>query len=212
MTGAEQESISIRAVQHFLYCPHRWGLIEIEHAWAENIFVVKANFMHERAHKTDRYRSRAKTVYTGVSVWNDEYGLYGVLDCLEKTAEGCYTVVEYKPSACKEGPFRKEDAMQIFAQKLCADAVFGCDCEAAVFYGDTKRRVTIPMAELREEYDALLRSALLQMRSCLQSGTVPQVRSGQYCGGCSMKDLCMPYLKQKGEVRKQIALLLEETL
>ena len=27
--------ITIRSIQHYLYCPHRWGLLEIDKAWAE---------------------------------------------------------------------------------------------------------------------------------------------------------------------------------
>ena len=42
--------ITIRSIQHYLYCPHRWGLLEIDKAWAENIFVTKANLMHKRVH------------------------------------------------------------------------------------------------------------------------------------------------------------------
>lgn len=42
--------ISIRMIQHYLYCPHRWGLLEIDKAWAENVFVTKGNLMHERVH------------------------------------------------------------------------------------------------------------------------------------------------------------------
>ena len=46
--------ITIRSIQHYLYCPHRWGLIEINDCWAENIFVTKANFLHERVHDPDK--------------------------------------------------------------------------------------------------------------------------------------------------------------
>ena len=42
--------ITIRSIQHYLYCPHRWGLLEIDKAWEENIFVTKANLMHKRVH------------------------------------------------------------------------------------------------------------------------------------------------------------------
>ena len=46
------EQIAIRMLQHFLYCKHRWGLMEIDRAWAENAFIVKGNIVHERAHQT----------------------------------------------------------------------------------------------------------------------------------------------------------------
>ncbi len=77
------DAISIRSVQHYLYCAHRWGLMEIGVSWAENYFVAKANLIHERAHSEEHYSIRGKNVYTAVKVWNDEVGLFGVTDCLE---------------------------------------------------------------------------------------------------------------------------------
>ena len=82
--------IAIRSIQHYMYCPHRWGLLEIDRAWAENAFVTKANLMHNRVHDPERsYISRGKKVYTSVPVYNDldEYNLYGVTDCLEMTRD-----------------------------------------------------------------------------------------------------------------------------
>ncbi len=40
--------INIRTIQHYMYCPRRFGLLEIENAWAENVSVVLANIMHEK--------------------------------------------------------------------------------------------------------------------------------------------------------------------
>ena len=122
--------IAIRSIQHYMYCPHRWGLIEIDRAWAENIYVTKANLMHERVHDPDgSYTLRGKKVYTSVPVYNDkeEYNLYGVTDCLEvsknEAAEDIrgsdICIVEYKPTMSKEKAVQEEDAMQIFAQKIC---------------------------------------------------------------------------------------------
>ena len=64
--------ITIRSIQHYLYCPHRWGLLEIDKAWAENIFVTKANLMHGRVHDPDKqYHLKNKKVFTSVPVYND---------------------------------------------------------------------------------------------------------------------------------------------
>ena len=68
----KENEISIRSIQHYLYCPHRWGLIEIDRAWAENYFVTKANLMHERVHDPNQgYLSRGRLVYTSVPIYND---------------------------------------------------------------------------------------------------------------------------------------------
>ena len=59
--------ITIRSIQHYLYCPHRWGLLEIDKAWAENFFVTKANLMHDRVHDPNRnYTARGKRIFTSV--------------------------------------------------------------------------------------------------------------------------------------------------
>ena len=68
-----EPEITIRSIQHFLYCPHRWGLLEIDRAWVENYFVTKANLMHERVHDPNRYYvGRGDRVFTSVHVYNDE--------------------------------------------------------------------------------------------------------------------------------------------
>lgn len=213
--------ISIRSIQHYMYCPHRWGLLEIDKAWAENAFVTKANLMHDRVHDPEQnYISRGKKVYTSVPVYNDldEYNLYGVTDCLEMTenkngisidgSEEKYNIciVEYKPTKPKNEEYHGEDLMQVFAQKICVDYVFGGDCEAVLYYADVKKRIKLPLKDNFEVYDRQLIELLKEMRSNLERGMIPPIRKGQKCSGCSMKDLCMPSIKKTGnfwsEIRK----------
>lgn len=223
----KETEISIRSIQHYLYCPHRWGLIEIDRAWAENFFVTKANLMHERVHDPNRsYLSRGKRVYTSVPVYNDlpVYNLYGVTDCIEVEEQDCgkddasevlkgknLCIVEYKPTKPKDGNWRMDDLMQIFAQKLCVDYVFSCDCAAEVYYADVKRRYTLPLRENFREYDEKLKKILEEMHRFLDIGQIPPIRKGQKCNGCSMKDLCMPKLKKVPDLRKQIRILNSES-
>lgn len=216
MTGTE---IAIRSVQHYMYCPHRWGLLEIGRAWAENIFVTKANLMHERVHDPDRhYTVRGRIVFTSVPVYNDldVYDLYGVTDCLELTedsqgvsVDGSRTaynicIVEYKPTMPKKKDYHEEDLMQVFAQKICVDYVFGSDCDAVLYYADVKKRVTLPVKENFAEYDQKLKQMLAEMRDCLKKGKIPESPKGQKCGGCSMRDLCMPSVKKRKAFRAEL--------
>ena len=80
-----KNDISIRSIQHYLYCANRWGLIEIGNVWAENYFVTKANLFHQNAQQKNTYRKRNKKVFSSVSVYHDELHLYGVVDCIEGT-------------------------------------------------------------------------------------------------------------------------------
>lgn len=211
--------IAIRSVQHYMYCPHRWGLLEIDRAWAENAFVTKANLMHERVHDPGKnYTSRGKKVFTSVPVYNDleQYNLYGVTDCLELTqdkqgisidgSEEKYSIciVEYKPTKPKNGEYREEDLVQVFAQKICVDYVFGCDCDAVLYYADAKKRIKLPLKENFEKYDQQLKQLLKEMRNNFEQGMIPPIRKGQKCSGCSMKDLCMPSIKRSKDFLTEI--------
>lgn len=203
--------ISIRSIQHYLYCPHRWGLIEIDCAWAENYFVTKADLMHERVHESGAYRSKAKQVYTAVRIYNDlpEYRLYGVTDCLELN-DGLYSLVEYKPTKPVNADYNHDDVMQVFAQKLCIDYVFGCDSEGYIYYADVKKRIKLPLREEYELYDRELKELLCEMRRNKERGVIPPIRKGQKCSGCSMKDLCMPKLRKTKSLQDSIRELLED--
>ena len=219
------EQIALRDIQHFLYCPHRWGLMTIDCAWAENLYVVKANLLHDRVHDPKQsYTLRGRKVFTSVPVYCDlpPYMIAGVADCIEgePSASGVrmdksgrlyrLCVVEYKPTRPKDRDYHEDDAMQAFAQKVCVDSVFHCDCEAALYYADEKKRVPLPFQAEKARWDEALRGTLSQMRGYLARNEIPPVPQGQHCGGCSMKDLCMPTLKRRFTVREQIARSLED--
>lgn len=222
------EEITIRSIQHYMYCPHRWGLLEIDKAWAENVFVTKANLMHERVHDPNRnYTARGRKVFTSVPVYNDleEYNLYGVIDCLEckESKDGVdafhdgkkykLCIVEYKPTKSKQQTHRKDDLMQIFAQKICVDYVFHCDCETILYYADVKQRIPVDFTDSYREFDNELKDLLCEMRTNLREGIIPPIKKGQQCSGCSMKDLCMPSsLKKSYRFQKELQHVLEEQL
>lgn len=215
-----ESEITIRSIQHYLYCPHRWGLLEIDNAWAENYYVTKANLMHERVHdNTKSYTSRGKTVFTSVSVFNEkpEYCLYGITDCIEVTLNGDGTIykpciVEYKPTKPKSSDYSYDDLMQVFAQKICVDYVFGVNCEAAIYYGDTKRRVRLPLYENFIELDQNLKKIISEIRYNIIGGIIPPIKKGQKCSGCSMKDICIPSLKVPKNIRNDILAVLEDPI
>lgn len=204
------KDISIRSVQHWLYCPHRWGLLEIECAWAENYYVTKSNLLHKRIHENNSYISKTKKSYTGVTVYNDlpEYGLYGIVDCLEFNGTK-YTLVEYKPTKPKNTDYNHDDLMQVFAQKICTDYVFGCDCEGVIYYADVKKRIKLPIKEKYNECNDELLETLSKMRDFIIKGKIPTIKKGQKCNGCSMKDLCMPKIKGKENLKETIKKILE---
>ncbi len=200
-------TINIRSIQHYMYCPRRYALLEINKDWSENAFVVKADIMHEHVHDGSHdYSDSRKVVRSAVSVYNDmpEYDLYGIMDCVEfiknpdgveiKGLDGRYNVriVEYKPKAPKGAAFHETDAIQVFAQKLCADFVWSCKSDAYLYYSDTRKRVKLPFDEEFRKYDEMLKKLLSDMRETLAKHEIPMRRKGQKCSGCSVAEFCFP--------------------
>lgn len=201
------QTINIRDIQHFMYCPRRFALLSINGDWNENAFVVKANLIHEHVHDGSHcFSDKTKTVRSAVSIYNDlpEYDIFGMTDCVEFIKDGAgveiqelkgkYKVrlVEYKPRAPKDCDFHESDAIQVFAQKLCADFVWNCKSEAYIYYSDIKKRVHLPFETEYERYDALIKDILVQMRALVEEGKIPKRKRGQKCSGCSIKDICFP--------------------
>lgn len=202
--------MNIRSIQHYMYCPRRFALTEINKDWNENAFVVRADLIHEHVHDgSHHFSDHKKVVRSSINVYNDlpEYDLYGVLDCVEfiknkngvaiNGLDGTYKVriVEYKPKAPKNEAFHETDAIQVFAQKICADFVWNCDSEAFLYYSDTRKRIALPFDNTYETYDTMLKQYLNEMRIIMENHTIPPRRKGQKCSGCSLSDIC--FAKEK---------------
>ena len=100
--------------------------------------------------------------------------------------------------------------MDLFAQKICVDYVFGCDCTGVLYYADIKKRIDLPLKENYQKYDEKLKQILKEMRENREKGIIPPIQKGQKCSGCSMKDLCMPSLKRIPNLHEQIKQIGEE--
>lgn len=204
------ESINIRDLQHFLYCQHRWGLIAIDQVWAENIFVIKSNLMHETVHASDKITyGKDKKTFHAVSIYHDELGIFGVTDSLI-IEKGKYLLMEYKPTKPKTSDFNMDDALQVFAQKVCVDFIFHTNSKGYLYYKNEKFKIELPFEKEYDFYYDLLKEKLDEMRAYLLKNQIPSIKKGQKCSGCSLKDLCMPKKSPKYNLKQIIFNKLEE--
>ncbi len=198
-------TLNIRCIQHYMYCPRRFALLELNDDWLENAYVVKANIQHQHVHDgSHSYSDSKKIVRSDIAVYNDEddYDIFGVTDCIEFVrnskgvpVNGCnglfdVRIIEYKPRAPRNSDFNETDAIQVFAQKICADSIWKCNSEAYIYYSDTRKRVKLPFDAEYEKYDATLKKLLSEMRTVIQLRNIPSRRRGQKCSGCSIADIC----------------------
>lgn len=206
-----EKTINIRAIQHYMYCPRRFALLEINDDWEENAFVIKANIQHKHVHDgSHSYSDSRKIVRSDIAVYNDadDYDIFGITDCIEFIRstdgitigeyEGSFQVriIEYKPKAPKGNLYNETDAIQVFAQKICADSIWKCSSEAYIYYSDIRKRVKLPFDTDYEKYDKMLRKLLAEMREILTEKRIPSRQKGQKCSGCSMADICFPKEKK----------------
>lgn len=200
-----EELLNIRAIQHYIYCPRRWGLLEINGNWAENALVVKGNLMHERVHQKESDLSTTnKTVVHSMAVYNDVLGIKGYLDALElvKHKKGVYItalqdyyklkIIEYKPTAPKKGEFVFADKLQLFLQKLCVDEMWHTSSETYFYFDDTKHRKQVDFESDYQSYYTLVTEIIKEMRQYCKNQEIPNKKVGQKCQGCSLQDYCFP--------------------
>ena len=148
MKNTENTTINIRTIQHYMYCPRRWGLLEINHDWTENAFVVKANIMHENVHDgSHNFSTSNKIVRSSVTLYNDGVVIAGLPN------RYLVKIIEYKPKPPKESDYHETDAIQVFAQKLCADFIWGCNAECFIYYSEIKKRIKLPFDTMYAHYE-----------------------------------------------------------
>lgn len=196
--------ISIRAVQHYAYCPHRWGLLYLEDMWTENAFTVRGDILHERVH-TEKTLSKNNSLISlgGVSIYSASLGIYGKADLIElirdprggaiKGFPGKYLIrlIEFKPTSPR-GEINAADRLQVYAQYCCVRELFGrCD-EVYFYFADTRRRTALTFGE--DDHTRLFR-VLEAITAAQKSGSIPPVVTQNGCNGCSMEDICMPRVR-----------------
>jgi CRISPR-associated exonuclease Cas4 len=193
--------IAIRELQHYLYCPHRWGLLYKDEAWQDNALTVMSTISHTNVHSGKTlFSTKNKIVLSDVSVYDDELDIYGKTDCLELYADnngievegfdGKYkiVVVEYKPTQPKDSP-TLSDKLQLYAQKVCIDKYFSTDTDAYFYYFDTKKRVKAQFCEEGE----VLKNVIAEINKWRDGKDNPPAEYSAKCDGCSLKNKCMPH-------------------
>jgi CRISPR-associated exonuclease Cas4 len=192
----DAEPIPISALQHAVYCMRQAALIHLERLWAENRFTAEGHVLHlASAIPRERKYGDARRV-TALSLSSTRWGIAGVADLVEFRAgplgETPYPV-EYKRGKAK---LHRADEVQLCAQGLCLEEMTGSEVpEGALYYGETKRRVTVPFdAQLR----GLTEDTIAELRTLFHSRETPRAiyKPGR-CRNCSLIGLCRPKIAGK---------------
>ncbi|MDD4820731.1 MAG: CRISPR-associated protein Cas4 [Flavobacteriales bacterium] len=202
----DDELLMISGIQHFAFCPRQWALIHIEQQWNENSLTLEGDYLHTRVDNPECMVSmRGVFTIRAVPLVSYDLGMYGISDAIElhKTEDkenavyqpkyrGFYTPypVEYKHGTAK---MSDEDRLQVCLQVMCLEEMYGITLEkGAIYYASTRNREEITI-------DLSLRSKVIDSCKCMHhlfsTKSTPSAVYNAKCNSCSLKDLCMPKMK-----------------
>ncbi|NKN31876.1 CRISPR-associated protein Cas4 [Marichromatium bheemlicum] len=189
----DTDFIPLSALQHYLYCPRQCALIHLERLWEENAYTAQGRLLHDRADRPGAELRHGVRTLTALPLAQAELGIGGVADIVEmhpRPDGPCPYPVEYKRGRPKS---HRADEVQLCAQALCLEAMFGRAVpEGALYYGRARRRKLVC-------FDPALRELTLEtiqaVRAMFTAGCTPTARYlASRCDACSLIEHCQPRL------------------
>jgi len=189
----EDALIPLSALQHQLFCPRQCGLIHVEGLWAEDGATAEGRILHERVDAGRPERRPGVRIVRGLALRSLALGVSGLADVVEFSGRPPRPFpVEYKRGKPKA---HRADEVQLCAQAICLEEMFGGEVpEGALFYGMTRRRLTVA-------FDAALRGLTADTaaaaRANIAAGRTPPPVRMPACRRCSLEILCQPARLEK---------------
>jgi CRISPR-associated exonuclease Cas4 len=207
----EDDLVPISALQHALFCERQYTLIHLEQVWEENRFTAEGRALHERVDVEHHESRRLFKQEYGMAVRSLQWGLIGKCDLVEIWYAKDGSVEKVSPVEFKRGKRKANDIdrVQLCAQVLCLEEMFGVAIEGGQFYylQEHRRSSETVDAQLREKTVVLIK----RIMSIRETGETAAAKyEKRKCDNCSMVDLCMP--KSAGAGRKQVKRFIEAQL
>jgi len=189
----EDDLIQISALKHAYFCERQYSLMFLEQKWEDNRFTSEGTVLHERVDKIHSESRRLFKQEYGMSVRSLKWGLTGKCDLVELLYAKDGNIEKISPVEFKRGRKKADDTdrVQLCAQVLCLEEMFGIEIESGQFYylQEHRRRSEIIDGLLREKTVTLI-DRIMRIR---ESGeTIAAKYEKRKCDNCSLVDLCMP--------------------
>ena len=189
----EDDLIPISALQHAFFCERQYALIHLEQEWEENRFTAEGRVLHERVDAEHHESRRLFKQEYGMAVRSLQYGLIGKCDLVELWYKKDGSIERVSPVEFKRGRKKVDDTdkVQLCAQVLCLEEIFGIAIESGQFYYLQEHRRT------NEAIDVLIREKTAELiERIMKIHETGETTAANYekrkCDNCSMMDWCMP--------------------
>lgn len=181
------DPLMLSALQHWSYCPRQCALIHLEQAFDENVHTMRGNAAHERVDEPGFETFEGVRCERALPVWSERLGLVGKCDVVEFWPDGGIYPVEYKHGRKK---LQVHDDLQLAAQAMCLEEMFGKTIlKGAIYHHTSRRRREVAItSELRQH----VADTVAAIRAMLASGKLPPPANDQRCKECSLIDICQP--------------------
>lgn len=190
----DEELVLISALEHWSYCTRQCALIHLEQTYDENIFTLRGNRAHERAHNESAATEDGTRVVRGLPLWSDRLGLIGKADIVEWHGDTPFPV-EYKVG--KKRAWGHE-VVQLCAQAICLEEMLRTPVPAgAIYYAGSKRRRQVVFTP--DDYQ-VVETSVGDIRSMLDSERLPRAVNDARCPNCSLVDACTPGIASRPAV------------
>lgn len=198
-------------LQHYAFCRRQWALIHVEQQWQENLLTMEGHILHERAHEAAFEEKRDDLWITrAMPLVSYTLGVSGKADVVEfyraDSPDNAIQVPKHKgwwqprPVEYKRGKPKTTniDRVQLCAQAICLEEMLGvCIAQGDIFYWQVRAREAVVFGEaLRAEVIAIAKD----MHGMFVKGETPPAETGSKCRRCSLKDICLPRLRQTRSV------------
>lgn len=189
--------VMISALNHYLYCPRRCALVHVEQVWSENLYTMRGNDVHEHVDEISSHELVGVRYERALPIWSTRLNLVGKADLVEFHGDTPQPV-EYKSGRQKEF---ENDFIQLCAQALCLEEMFGVPVEKGALYwhGSRERREVVFGEAMRDEVEKVATA----VGALLVCGTLPPPVNDKRCEGCSLREPCLPdVVADKGRSRR----------
>lgn len=209
----EDALLPLSGLQHVTYCARRAALVHVEGEWADNVYTVQGNHVHERVDETGAvHEVRAGVrIVRRMALRSLALGLSGIADLVEFEGDAESDGARVIPVEYKRGTRKHERAfeVQLCAQALCLEEMLGRPVPiGALYFGESRRRLEIDLDEaLREE----TRAAARRLHEIAASGVTPPFEPGPKCEKCSMAEPCgIRFARTRRSAAEYVELLFAE--
>ena len=201
MNGCHRETIPVRSIQNYLYCPRLMYFQLVEKVFVENSDTIQGDRVHSNIDAPthhDKFPEELfdprKILHRSLYLADSETGLVGVVDLIERIDKESLRLVDYKRGTNRRDAngnliAKDPDIAQVLLYVFLARRSGLRIDDAAIYYA--KERVKIPV-DMDEAFLASIPRLIDKVRHVAEGRMPEPLHDDPRCAHCSLYPVCLP--------------------